>query len=66
MVGVIPTKVCNENGPVRRVDLLVTASKHGFAMKAGVDKLKPGQVIGKPLEEFYGVEGKIKVMVNVK
>lgn len=33
-------------------------------MKADMDKLKPGQVIGKALEEFYGMEGKIKIMAN--
>ncbi|WP_217604205.1 hypothetical protein [Chitinophaga sp. GbtcB8] len=67
VVGVIPTKVCGENGPVRRGDMLVTSSLSGYAMKADPDKVKPGQVIGKALEAFDGNgTGKIKVLVNVK
>jgi hypothetical protein len=67
VVGVIPTKVCGENGPIQRGDLLVTSSLSGHAMKADPDKVKPGQVIGKALEAFNG-EGtaKIKVLVSVK
>ena len=66
VVGVIPTKVCNENGAIKRGDLLVTSSKAGYAMRADIDKVKPGQVIGKALQEFSGETGKIKVLVNVK
>ncbi|WP_202183003.1 collagen-like protein [Chitinophaga solisilvae] len=66
MVGVIPTKVCNENGPVHRGDLLVTSGKAGYAMRADVDRVKPGQVIGKALQEFAGEAGVIKVLVNIK
>ncbi|WP_213086999.1 hypothetical protein [Chitinophaga agrisoli] len=67
VVGVIPTKVCGENGPIHRGDLLVTSSLAGHAMKADIDKVKPGQVIGKALEAFDGQgQGKIRVLVNVK
>jgi len=66
VVGVIPTKVCNENGPIRRGDILVTASRPGYAMKADLAKLKPGQAIGKALQEFDGETGKIKVLVSVR
>ncbi|MBO9727928.1 MAG: hypothetical protein J7623_04755 [Chitinophaga sp.] len=66
VVGVIPTKVCNENGVIHRGDLLVTSSKPGYAMKADVDKVKPGQVIGKALQELTDNTGVIKVLVNVK
>lgn len=66
VVGVIPTKVCNENGPIHRGDILVTASKPGYAMKADLNLLKPGQAIGKALQEFTGETGKIKVLVNVR
>jgi hypothetical protein len=66
VVGVIPTKVCNQNGPIHRGDILVTADRPGYAMKADPDKLRPGQSIGKALEEFDGIAGKIKVLVNVK
>lgn len=66
VVGVIPTKVCDEGGPIKRGDLLVTASKPGYAMKADKKKAGPGQVIGKALQELASGEGKIKVLVNVK
>ncbi|PUZ24832.1 hypothetical protein DCC81_10915 [Chitinophaga parva] len=66
VVGVIPTKVCDEGGAIHRGDILVTASKAGYAMKADPEKLKPGQAIGKALEELVRGEGKIKVLVNVK
>jgi hypothetical protein len=66
VVGVIPTKVCGDGGPIHRGDILVTSSRPGYAMKADLNKLKPGQAIGKALEEFNGTTGKIKVLVNVK
>lgn len=67
VVGVIPTKVCLEGGEIKRGDLLVTSSITGVAMKADIDKVKPGQVIGKALENFNSSSiGKIKVLVNVK
>ena len=67
VVGVIPTKVCLEGGEIKRGDLLVTSSIPGVAMKADPDKVKPGQVIGKALENFDSNSiGKIKVLVSVK
>jgi hypothetical protein len=66
VVGVIPTKVCGDGGPIHRGDLLVTSGRPGRAMKASLRRLKPGQAIGKALEEFTGDEGMIKVLVNVK
>ncbi|WP_341841143.1 hypothetical protein [Chitinophaga caseinilytica] len=66
VVGVIPTKVCDEGGPIRRGDLLVTSSKAGYAMKADPKKLQHGQILGKALQELTSGTGKIKVLVNVK
>lgn len=67
VVGVIPTKVCLEGGTIRRGDMLVTSSQPGVAMKADLEKLKTGQVIGKALENYDAAgTGKIKVLVNVK
>ncbi|QBQ41746.1 collagen-like protein [Sphingobacterium psychroaquaticum] len=67
VVGVIPTKVCLEGGAIERGDLLVTSSIPGVAMKADVDKVKVGQVIGKALQPYKGSKvEKIKVLVNVK
>ncbi|MES2892002.1 MAG: hypothetical protein V4725_08325, partial [Bacteroidota bacterium] len=67
VIGVIPTKVCLEGGPIKRGDLIVSSSQKGVAMKADLDKVKPGQVIGKALQEFNGSgTGKINVLVSVK
>lgn len=67
VVGVIPTKVCLEGGEIKRGDLLVTSSIPGVAMKAAAENLKPGQVIGKALENFNSLSTeKIRVLVNVK
>jgi hypothetical protein len=73
VIGVIPTKVCLENGAIKRGDLLVTSSKQGHAMKAipvnvgGVLIYPTGALLGKALENFDSQEsGLIKVLVNVK
>jgi len=67
VVGVIPTKVCLEGGPIKRGDLLVTSSIAGVAMKADRTKVELGQVLGKALQEFNSeTVGKINVLVNVK
>jgi hypothetical protein len=67
VIGVIPTKVCLEGGPIRRGDLLVTSSVAGVAMKADPDKVRVGQVLGKALQDYSGTAiGKIKVLVSVK
>ncbi|HSK12035.1 MAG TPA: hypothetical protein VK907_02415 [Phnomibacter sp.] len=67
VLGVIPTKVCGQGGVIQRGDMLVSSSIPGVAMKADPEKLRPGQVIGKALENYTGagVE-KIRVLVNVK
>ncbi|MCJ7934124.1 MAG: collagen-like protein [Chryseobacterium sp.] len=67
VIGVIPTKVCLENGKIKRGDLLVTSSIPGVAMKANLKKVKIGQVIGKSLQDYDQKEtGKIQVLVNIK
>jgi len=67
VIGVIPTKVCLEGGAIKKGDLLVTSSTPGVAMKADMDKVKPGQMIGKALANYDGAGiGKINVFVNCK
>lgn len=71
VIGVIPTKVCLENGPIKRGDLLVTSSSPGKAMKAIAEKgdgiYPAGVILGKALENYDGTgSGLIKVLVNVK
>ncbi len=67
VVGVIPTKVTAENGPIRRGDLLVTAATAGHAMKGTDTSRMMGAVLGKALENFDGPgSGTIRVLVNVR
>lgn len=66
VIGVIPTKVCVENGPIGRGDLLVTSSQPGVAMRAGANP-PAGCVIGKALANFNaGGVGKIDALINVR
>ncbi|WP_312765207.1 collagen-like protein [Epilithonimonas sp.] len=67
VIGVIPTKVCLEGGEIKRGDLLVTSSLSGVAMKADINKVKVGQVLGKALQAYNEKEiGKINVLVSIK
>jgi hypothetical protein len=66
LIGRVPTKVTAENGPVRRGDLLVTASKPGFAMRGDPKEIQSGMVIGKALGELEEGEGTIVVLVNLQ
>ncbi|MEM9666823.1 MAG: hypothetical protein AAF970_17970 [Bacteroidota bacterium] len=67
VVGVLPTKVTTENGPIARGDLLVSAHTPGHAMKGTDPARLPGAVIGKALEAYDGAgPGLIRVLVNVQ
>jgi hypothetical protein len=73
VIGVIPTKVSAENGPIRPGDILATGSRPGHAMRAspvviqGVTLYPTGAILGKAMEEFRGAgTGVIRVLVNVK
>ena len=68
IIGVLPTKISAENGPIGIGDLLVTSSTPGHAMKADFSDLGRliGAVIGKAMEPFDGPEtGIIKVLANI-
>lgn len=62
IVGIVPCKVCDENGPVEAGDLLVTSSTRGHAMKAGPNPVA-GTVVGKALADLEGKCGKIEVLL---
>lgn len=64
LVGVVPTKVTAENGPIRPGDLLVTSSAPGRAMKAKTEVA--GAVLGKALEPLERGTGTIKVLVTLR
>jgi hypothetical protein len=66
MVGIVPTKVVAENGPIHPGDLLVTSSTLGYAMK-GTDRSKMlGAVIGKALDNLDSGKGVIQVVVMLQ
>jgi hypothetical protein len=66
VVGIVPTKVSAENGPIQRGDLLVTSSTPGYAMK-GTDRGRMlGAVVGKALEPLAEGTGTIEVLVTVR
>jgi hypothetical protein len=66
MVGIVPTKVTTENGPIHRGDLLVTSSITGYAMK-GTDRSRMlGAVIGKAMGSLDSGEGVIEVLVTLQ
>lgn len=72
ITGIVPTKVCAENGAIRAGDLLTTSVRPGRAMKAtpqtinGVAVYPSGTIIGKALEALDADEGVIKVLIVVR
>jgi len=66
MVGIVPTKVSAENGPIHRGDLLVTASLSGYAMR-GTDRSRMlGAVLGKAMGSLDSGTGVIEVPVTLQ
>jgi len=66
MVGIVPTKVTAENGPIKIGDLLVTSSSLGRAMK-GTDRSQlTGAVVGKALGSLDSGVGTIEVLVTLQ
>lgn len=57
--GRVPLRVSMENGPIEAGDYLTASSTPGVAMKA----TRPGQMIGKALENFSGARADVQGMV---
>jgi hypothetical protein len=66
MVGIVPTKVSTENGPIRRGDLLVTSSTVGHAMKGTDPSRMLGAIVGKALGSLDSGTGVIEVLVSLQ
>jgi len=60
LVGRLPVKVTNENGPINVGDFITTSSTPGHGMKA----TEAGRVVGMAIGNFYGVEGLVMVQVS--
>ncbi len=66
IVGIVPCKVTNENGPIARGDLLVTSSTPGYAMRGSDRTMLPGAIIGKAMQPSSAAKGKIEVLVTLR
>jgi hypothetical protein len=72
MLGIVPTKVSAENGPIHVGDLLTTSGTPGYAMKAspvvvgGVAIYPTGAILGKALEPLEQGKGVIKILVTLR
>jgi len=66
MMGIVPTKVSAENGPIERGDLLVSSSRSGYAMKGTDSDRLIGAVIGKALAPLKSGSGVIEVLVSLQ
>jgi len=62
IVGIVPCKVCDENGAIEAGDLLVSSSTPGHAMKAP-ENPAAGTVVGKALANLGKGRGKIEVLL---
>lgn len=66
MMGIVPTKVTAENGPIKTGDLLVASSSPGRAMR-GTDRDRlTGAVLGKALGNLNSGTGVIEVLVTLQ
>jgi hypothetical protein len=66
MVGIVPTKVSAENGPIHVGDLLVSSSTPGHAMKGTDRTLLTGAVVGKALDNLESGTGIIEAMITLQ
>lgn len=66
LVGIVPTKVSAENGPIKTGDLLVASPTLGHAMKGTDRNLMLGAVIGKALGSLDSGTGVIEVLVALQ
>ncbi|MCU1320811.1 MAG: hypothetical protein JWM43_460 [Acidobacteriaceae bacterium] len=66
MIGIVPTKVSAENGPIKVGDLLVTSSTPGHAMKGTDRNLMSGAVVGKAMGSLASGASVIEVLVTLQ
>jgi hypothetical protein len=64
--GIVPCKVSTQNGSIKPGDLLVSASRPGYAMK-GTDKARMvGAIVGKALGNLQSGVGVVPVLVMLQ
>jgi hypothetical protein len=64
LVGIIPTYVTDEGGPILPGDLLVASSTSGYAMRWSGSEPCPCALVGKALEPMTGESGLILVLLT--
>ena len=66
IMGVVPTKVSAENGPIQVGDFLTTSGTPGHAMRCD-DRVKCfGAILGKAMEPLAEGTGIVKVLVTLR
>jgi hypothetical protein len=66
MVGIVPTKVSAENGPIHPGDILVSSSTSGHAMN-GTDRTQfAGAIVGKALGTLESGTGVIEALISLQ
>ncbi len=65
LTGQVPVKVTNENGPIKRGDILTTSSTPGHAMKCDDLSKCQGAIIGKALEPLNNEKGTIMTLLKL-
>jgi hypothetical protein len=66
IIGIVPTKVSDENGPIRIGDLLTTSGTPGHAMRCADRVRCVGATLGKAMEPLAEGKGVIKVLVTLR
>ena len=66
VLGIVPTKVIGENGPLEVGDFLVTSPTPGYAMKGTDPERLPGATLGKALEPMSEDVGVVRVLVSLR
>ncbi len=66
MVGIVPTKVSAENGPIKRGDLLVTSATQGYAMRGTDVSRMLGAIVGKAMGSLASGTGVIEALVSLQ
>jgi hypothetical protein len=65
VTGIVPCKVCDEGGPIRAGDLLVSASRPGYAKRAPANP-GPGTILAKSLGALEGGIGRVEVLITMR
>ena len=66
MMGIVPTKVSTENGPISPGDLLVSSGTPGYAMKGTDTSRLVGAVVGKALAPLRDGFGTVPALISLQ